>query len=212
VTNEHIGDVAELYALGTLSTQERAQVDWHARQCDTCAARLGEAQEAVAALVQEMEPSGRLDARMHATFAGKAPRRAMWPALVAAAFIIGLLPAFALWPGLGREAQIASDRQAATVAMVNSHFSHAPFVSAAHSGIKAKVLFSRNADWLFIVAQTARPYTVIANENGTPKVLGTLRVNGEAGELFIPHAGRPQALSLEDGGQVVGRVTLPYRR
>lgn len=211
MTNEHIGELAESYALGTLSTQERTQVDWHVRQCTECAARVGAAEETVAALVLEREPSPQLDARVQKAFT-RAPKRSGLAALVAAAFILGLLPAFALWPRLSRDAQFASDRQSATVAMVNSHFSHAPFVSSAHGALKAKVLFSRNADWLFIVAQTNRAYTVRAEQNGKAVTLGTLRVSGDAAELFLPHVNGARVLWLQDGGRIAGRVTLPYRR
>ncbi|MGP6156015.1 MAG: RskA family anti-sigma factor [Vulcanimicrobiaceae bacterium] len=55
-STDHIGELAELYALGALEPQERADIDAHAASCPRCARALGEAETAVAALDEVFVP------------------------------------------------------------------------------------------------------------------------------------------------------------
>jgi len=50
---EHIDEMAELYALGSLEDLERARVERHVETCEACAVRLDEASIVVADLAQE---------------------------------------------------------------------------------------------------------------------------------------------------------------
>jgi hypothetical protein len=206
----HIDELAELYALGTLDDRERALVDAHALTCDACAARLGEAEATVAQLVAERVPSRQLDRRIRAAFAPRAPWR--WTAsLVAAAFVLGLLPSFMLWLGVFRTNTFDAEQEQAVRAMVNSHFAHAPFVAITVDAPKAKVIYSRSGDWRYVVAQSSRSYEVAVQSDGQTLSLGRLHVNGNAAELFIAHAPAAREFVLRDGTRVVARVTLPRR-
>lgn len=208
MTTEHVAELAELYALGTLDDRERALVDAHVQTCDECAARLGEAEATVEQLVQPRSPSPALDRRMSAAFRTRGSWR--WTApLVAAAFVVGLLPSLAMWSGVFGRASFASDQQQAVTAMVGSHFVHAPFVPVDPAAPKAKVIYGRTGDWRYIVAQTARPYDVAVVSNGHPVWLGTLHVSGDAGELFVPHAPAGNEYLLREGARVIARVMLP---
>src|SRR5438552_18715103 len=96
-TGMHVDENAELYALGTLSDSERAAVDAHVATCASCAHRVGEAEEAVAALsARQTAVPSRLDRRMRASFTARSMPRSLY-SLVAAALILGLLPSALLW-------------------------------------------------------------------------------------------------------------------
>ena len=208
---EHIDELAELYALGTLDATQQALVDGHVRTCELCAARLGEAEAAVAHFIDESEPSVILDRRVRRAFARRSPWR--WAApLVAAAFVIGLLPSIGLWSGVFGSKAYDADRQAAVQAMVNSHFAHAPFAPLSAGAPKAKLIYSPTGDWRFIVAQTNRAYEVAAQTGGQTIALGKLHVSGNAGELFLEHAPSARTFVLLDGTTPVDRVTLPRHR
>lgn len=208
MTAEHVGELAELYALGTLDDRERSLVDAHARTCRECAARIGEAEQTIANSVELLEPPAALDRRMRAAFQPRSPWR--WAApLAAAAFVVGLLPSIGMWSGVFGGSPFSSDQQQAVRAMVGSHFVHSPFVAVSPDAPKAKMIYGRTGDWRFVVAQTSHPYDVAVLSNGKAVSLGALRVSGEAGELFIAHAPAGNEYVLRDGSRVVARVTLP---
>ena len=77
----HVDENAELYALGTLSDTDRAAVDAHVATCASCAQRVGEAEETVAALsARQTAVPGQLDRRMRASFAPRSlPRSLRYP-------------------------------------------------------------------------------------------------------------------------------------
>ncbi len=207
--NEHIGELAELYALGTLDETERAGVDAHAAACDACARRLGEAESVVAQTMPEVEPAATLDRRMRAAFKPRGPVLAHWSAIAAAAFVVGLLPGL-LFAALHRPASVYDgDRSGAISAMVGSHFLHAQFTPVAAGAPKAKVLYGRaGRSWRFFVAQTGRSYTVAAETPAGQSALGALRTNGDSAELFVP-VSTARTFVLLDGSRVLARVRLP---
>lgn len=207
-THEHIGELAELYAIGALDDAERAGVDAHAQSCVECAKRLGEAESLIAETIVEREPPPQLDARVRKAFVARTATPPRWGALVAAAFVIGLLPGL-LFAALYRPAApFQADRDRAIAAMVNSHFSHAPFIAVSPDAPKAKVLYARTARWRFIVAQTTHAYTVEAQDASGTAVLGTLHVSGNAAELFVPSTSARKFVLL-DGARPVAQVQIP---
>lgn len=207
-THEHIEELAELYALGALDDAERASVQAHVHSCAACAQRLGQAEAVIAELTPEMEPPASLDVRVRQAFTPQprvAPMR--WQGLVAAAFVIGLLPGLIFAALYRPAAPFQADRDRAIAAMVNSHFSHAQFTALTPDAPKAKVLYGRGAQWRFFVAQSTRAYAVQAqNANGT-SVIATLHVSGDAAELFVPQSDA-RVYVLLDGSRPVARVTL----
>lgn len=209
--SRHIDELAELYALGSLDELDRARVDAHVRTCEECAARLGEAEATLVALIEPRSPDTSLDRRVRAAFVSRSPWRWTTP-LVAAAFVVGLIPSMLLWSGALRGSVFEAEQSQAVQAMVNSHFAHAPFVPLSADAPKAKIIYSRTGDWRYIVAQTNHPYAVAAQVNGRSIRLGTLHVRANAGELFIEHAPAAREFLLFDGVREVGRVMLPYRR
>jgi hypothetical protein len=206
--HEHINEQAELYALGVLDDDERATVDAHVQTCEFCAKRVGDAQALIAESIAEHEPPRSLDVRVRKAFAPQAVRAPRWGGLVAAAFVVGLLPGFIFAAFYRPAAPFQGDRDRAVAAMVSSHFLHAQFTAVSTDAPKAKVLYGRTSPWRFFVAQTNRAYTVEAESANGASVLGTLHVSGDAGELFVPQSSA-RAFLLVDGGRVVARVRLP---
>lgn len=204
--NAHIGELAELYAVGTLDDGERARIDAHAAQCDACAAALGSAEGAVAALVTERTPPASLDRRMRSAFALR-PAWRNWAPLAAAAIVLAIV--LPLW--FTRPAPAPSNAQA-IVAMTNSHFTHAQFAALVPSAPKAKLIYARTGAWWYVIAQTNRPYAVAVRENGKLRRIGMLQPSGSAAQLYMLHPPRARAVLLLDGATPIARATLQYRR
>lgn len=198
--HEHIGELAELYALGALNDVERAGVDRHVRSCAECAARVGDAERLVADTIAEREPPAQLDRRVRATLA---PRRA--PALMWAAFAAAIAAAFVIGLFVQRPQPFEADRDRALVAMVGSHFLHAQFTLLATDAPQAKVIYGRGKPWRFFIAQTTRAY-VVRTQSGV--VLGAMHVSGDAAELFVANT-TARTFELFDGSRPVAKVTLP---
>lgn len=207
----HIDENAELYALGTLSDSERAAVDAHVATCASCAQRVGEAEETVAALsVRQTAVPSQLDRRVRASFASRSFSRSLYP-LVAAALILGLLPSALLWQRDRGLYAMDATRQQAAAAMVNSHFLHAPFTRIAPGAPAAKAIFARTGAWLYVIATTNQDYTVAVNDHGTRRDLGVLKGTGTERELFVSHPPRVKEVYLFDGTRAVARAAIATR-
>lgn len=169
----HVGDAAELYALGALSEREQAELEAHIAECAACLRRVGEAEETLLALERGNKA---IDSpRSPANVLPMArPRKAFawWiPAAIAAAFVLGwLVPRVAYQPGV------------ATLAMINSHFSHAQF--SGH-GPAAKVIYARDRSWYYVIVSGRRRFDVYGVHGTQSTRLGTTAARGETSELFV---------------------------
>jgi len=203
----HLDELAELYALGALPDAERAAVDAHIARCETCARRVGEAEETVAALsTAEMKVSPRLDRRMRALLTTRSSVRFFYP-LVAAALILGLLPSAAFWQR-DRDLHAAdAARGQALAAMVNSHFLHAQFVKIAPDAPAAKVIFARSGAWFYVIALSDRNLSLSANGRS----LGVLTGSGGERTLFVAHPPAAKEIVLMDGSRAVARAAVAMR-
>ena len=208
--NAHIGENAELYALGVLDERTRALVDAHASNCEACAARLGEAERTIALIEEDAGVPASLDRRMRTAF--ERPRRGRFPGgVAAAAFVLGALPSLWFWNG-AHEARAFNDGHAAALqAMVSSHFAHAQFTPLVSEAPSAKLIYARTGRWIFVVARTDRALTLRAFSGGAVATLGTLRTAQGAGELFLPQGRVARQFSLFDGSREVERITIPAR-
>jgi hypothetical protein len=180
----HIGEDAELYALGSLDEVARARIDRHVAECDDCLRLLGEAEETVLALERQTAlqqiPSGAKPAFLRRTTSP------WWIALaVAAAFVLGFII-----PHPQRPAQTPQ------LAMINSHFNHAQFAGA---GPKAKVLYARDRTWYYVIVEGTHVYDVYGVHGGTAERLGSTAARGATSELFINPAPRFDRVELRDG-------------
>lgn len=206
----HIGEDAELYALGVLSPHERAAADAHIAGCDACAQRVGEAEDAILATITPAGPSADLDARVNVALRPRrAPTVPAWTS-IAAAFAAGVLLTAMLSRAIFPPPD-ATDPQL-VAALVTSHFAHVPFVAVAPGAPKAKMLYGRAAaGWIYVVAQTHKAYVLEATGQAGNVRLGTLHVRGESAQLFVPSSAA-RDYGLFDGTTEIAKVTLPDRR
>lgn len=190
----HIDHEAELYALGMLDDDERARIDEHLRTCEPCTVLVGNAEAAVATLIdttQERRPQR---------------RGAWWPPAAAAAFAIaagGLLAQnVALHSALGNDGNLLAT-------MVESHFDHAQFQAPSGTALQAKAIYERHGKWYEILAAGTPAWRVVfVRPDGTrdPAEAGFAR-RGAAEVVYLAPATPVRSIDLEDAaGHVVGSV------
>ena len=182
----HVGENAELYALGSLTDDERACVDAHIATCAQCRARVGVAEETVLAL-EAQTPTVPLRGASP-TFGRKKTPRWWMPAAVAAALVVG----FVLPHPQGE--------QPAQVAMLHSHFNHAQFTG---NGPLAKVLYARDGSWYYIVVEGTHRYSVVGSSGQLEVPLGTTAARGATSELFVRGDKRFAHIDLREGTRTV---------
>jgi len=196
----HIDQEAELYALGMLEDDERARIDEHLQTCIPCTVRVGEAEAAVAALIDSTQ------ARR------PQPRAARWPMAVAAAFAIasaGLLGQNVILRGaLGTDGTLLAT-------MVDSHFDHAQFQAPSGASLPAKAIYERHGKWYEILADgTPAWHVVFVRPDGTrdPAAADFAR-RGAASIVYLAPSTPVRSIDLEDaGGRVIGSVRPALQR
>jgi hypothetical protein len=188
----HIDENAELYALGSLDDLERQRVEAHVANCADCMRRLGEAEETILGLERETAPVPLpLNARAPEFHAPRVARWWMGVVAAAAALIIGyILP--------HPTAQTLSD--VPQVAMLHSHFNHSQFVG---NGPLAKVLYSRDRSWYYVVVEGAHNFSVEGVGASGTATLGTTVPRDGTSELFVRPAQRFSRIELREGSQLV---------
>lgn len=196
---DHVGDDAELYALGALDETDAARVERHARECAACARRVGEAEATVLQLIPpaRVAPHGRAP-----RFETRGPRVG-WIAAVAAAFLIGLLP----W-GLGRLHPANPSAQAET-AMLAGHFAHAPFVARAPGAPRGKAIYALHGGWIYVIVTPGSDALAVALvRGGSRRVVASLAPSSQTRSAFVPTAGRVDAVELLEGGRPVATASI----
>ena len=184
--NEHIGEMAELYALGTLDENERAAVEAHIATCHDCLRRVGEAEETILTL----EPKAPARAVTTIPLQLRRSRTAPWWLAVAAALVIGFL--------IPHPQNVHDDPQ---IAMLHSHFSHSQFQG---NGPIAKVLYPRDRSWYYVIVEGSHRYRVVgANGLSAGPILGTTVPKGATSELFVRSQGRLTFIELQEGSTVL---------
>lgn len=189
----HVGENAELYALGLLNDIERAQVEAHVANCAECLRRLGQAEETVLDLERET-PAVPLppNARAPQFVSRRNPPWWIGAVAAAAALIFGyLLP----------HPQAAP--VTAQLAMLHSHFNHAQFQG---NGPLAKVLYARDGSWYYVVVEGSHAYTIDGISSSGTTVLGTTKPGNGTSEFFAPHTQRFDIIELTQGSTVVERA------
>jgi hypothetical protein len=213
---EHIDELAELYALGSLDDLERLRVERHVSQCTVCASRLHEAEETVTAVAEAQplhSPPPRLRGRLLQSIE-RAPRRSAWrtwPAAVAAVLILALIPTW-IAVDRSRTAQVAMQQDERALAMLASApFHRAQFMSPANRPMDAKVLYGMRGDWYYVVIMHPKPGMQVAYmHDGKMEMLGNIALHGESGTLYLPVNHKMEQLALLQGHTVVGAAHLVY--
>ncbi|HEY2473913.1 MAG TPA: zf-HC2 domain-containing protein [Candidatus Cybelea sp.] len=167
----HVGEAAEVYALGLLDDRERAEVEAHIAQCATCSRRVGEAEETLLALEREHKPVPMPSAGKVLPLAPRRMNPAWWIApAIAAAFVLGFL-----FP------RHVPQSSAPTLAMIESHFSHAQFNGI---GPPAKVIYARDRSWYYIIVSGNYRFNVYGIHGTNATLLGTTAPAGATSALF----------------------------
>jgi hypothetical protein len=206
---DHIGELAELYALGDLTAAERERVDMHARDCAQCAQRLGEAETTV---LQLIERDAAVDAAVTPLRRVRfgAPGRS-WGALaaIAAAFLIGLLP----WgvQTLRENGSTSEANRQAMVAMLAGHFLHAPLLPLAAGAPAGKVIYAREGGWLYvIVAPGSTPLDIDIVSNGVRTRASSLAASSQTRASFIRTSAAVQSVELFQGSTPIAQARIVY--
>jgi hypothetical protein len=193
-SESHIGDLAELYAAGALDDRDRASVEAHIARCPECLRRTGEAEEVILALERRFKIRDNFDS-------GAEPltltRRStpFWTILaVAAALVVGfLIPHPAVRQNL------------ATLAMIQSHFSHAQFGG---EGPSAKVVYARDRSWYYVLVEGSHRYDVYGIRAGQAQLLGSTQAAGPTSDLFVKTARQFDAVELRENGRTIERAVI----
>jgi hypothetical protein len=210
--DDHIGESAELYALGELDEREAARVERHARACAQCASRLGEAEATVLHLVEAggvaaMVPEG-LDRRIR--FVQPAAATRSWISAVAAAFVLGLLP----WGVTTTQPhRNGVSPQPALDAMLVGHFAHAPLLPLVAGAPPAKVLYAREGGWIYVLAGAgASSLDVATVAAGRTNVVGALAPSASTHSAFVNIVGRVDTVELLENGKPISAARIAYPR
>jgi hypothetical protein len=200
----HVGELAELYALGALDERERAAVETHVADCPVCLRRVGQAEETLLVLeagARPRTPPRLRELRLTAS-ESRIPMLLRLGAALAAGIVLGILT---MLPAYRR----AQSTQPALVAMVQSHFSHAQFAPVgARQAPPAKAIYARDRSWLFIVAQGNASYGVYAVGPSSVRELGQLHPSGTTSTLFVNERVPEGSIELRAGNDVVERAAL----
>jgi hypothetical protein len=192
----HVGEAAELYALGALDEREHAEVEAHIARCSACLRRVGEAEETLLALERGTKAAATARTR-GSVLPIERPRRAFawWiPAAIAAALLVGWL--------LPRPAQTPN---APVLAMIDSHFSHAQFSG---NGPAAKVVYARDRTWYYVLVSGNGRFDVFGVGAGNSKRLGSTSGRGATSELFVRTKAHFDRIELRDGGALVESASI----
>jgi hypothetical protein len=204
MVERHIDDLAELYALGGVSSDEASFVEMHIAQCAQCLRRVGEAEETVLALERQYakaQPPDTLGKRLR--FDDRVPV-AWWrfAGAIAAGLVLGvgiMLP----------QVQRGDESARAVNAMIHSHFSHAQFAPAEPGAPAAKAIYARDRSWVYVIATGRHGFEVDALRGDSRSVLGALHEQNGVSTLFVDRPVDANAIELRDHGRVVERVRLP---
>jgi hypothetical protein len=193
----HLDDDAELYALGLTEAGRAAEIEAHLAECADCRGRVVAAEAAAASLAATLPPAR-----------AARPRAAWWPALASAAAVV-----FAATAGFEGYTAHASATQLARTdialsAIASSHFGHTTMIS--DPGVVAKVLYSRNGAWCYVMVSGApRGAHVRLGSGAAARDAGTLD-DGAPATLFVRDPGRPGHVEVVAGDRVLASGNPVY--
>lgn len=205
---QHLGDDAELYALGLTGTDRVDEIEAHLAQCAECRARVVAAESVAAALSSALPAMSAATPVASSTLVRASSRRGWLAPLAAAAALV-----FAATTAIeGSAANTASAQIAATntalLAIASSHFGHTTL--SADTGVIAKAIYARDGAWCYIVADQAPPGShVVAYRGGVTHDLGVL-ANGAPATLFVRGAGKVDRVEIVAGDQIVAHGVPVY--
>ncbi|HEX3456897.1 MAG TPA: zf-HC2 domain-containing protein [Candidatus Baltobacteraceae bacterium] len=220
----HVEELAPLYALGLLDDRETGRLEEHIRDCPRCAELVGRA-EAEAAVLVTAEPQRaaplELELRIERTLrrdeADITPRAKRRPsvrflaAALAAAFVLGMLPAVYFWQA-DRSLQNALVADSSAInQLAEAPHRVATFLSPQGNGM-AKVMYGNDGSWYLVMVPSAKkPMRVAWMHGGQQTMLGDAMPHGRVAMLYLPRSHRMDRLALMDGETVVAEAQLSYQ-
>ncbi|MDQ2679872.1 MAG: zf-HC2 domain-containing protein [Candidatus Eremiobacteraeota bacterium] len=223
--NEHIDDLAELYALGALDKTEMRDVEIHIEGCAACADRLIQAQESIAAievLQDRFDPPPALGARLQRSLDAGAPRAAVyrstsmrgWPAValaLAAAVALFLVPFSLLMKQNTTMHSALSQDDTAFAQLLGSGFRGASFQARPQDQVQAKVLYAPGGQWYYVIIMHPKPGTQVAYvHDGKMEMLGECAMRGHTGTLFMVVHHKMPELAILQSGEVIADAHLAF--
>ncbi|MBV8154968.1 MAG: hypothetical protein JO029_15830 [Candidatus Eremiobacteraeota bacterium] len=212
-SGEHIGELAELYAIGALGESERRDVERHVAGCTACGQRLGEAEDDVAAMEAarlQHDPPEQLQRRVRAMLHRPAGQWSRYAPAVAAALILGLLPSAFFWEQ-NRTMHAAMEADSAAIGRVASTPHRSVAFSQMSDGSAASVMYGPDGSWYVVLVRGAsRALSVAWMHDGQRTMLGTATPHGDVAMLYLPKSHRMNQLALMDGDRVVAQAQLAY--
>lgn len=215
--SEHIDELAELYAIGSLDELERARVEHHVENCEDCAIRLDEASIVVADIAQAQAtavPPNRLETRLAESVGlhravPKQRHLPHWQVFGAIAAVFAAVAFIPAWVAVDWATLTRNDDNRALAQLASAPFDHATFMGSNHHPMDAKVLYGPSGDWYYVVVMHPKPNMRIAYmHGGSMQMLGTVAMHGESGTLYLPVKHKMEDLALCEGSNVVAMARL----
>lgn len=220
--DEHVGELAELYALGALDEGERAAVDRHLIRCSVCAQSVAAAERDVALIASletqysaPVELQARIEHIVRARSSAIAPlsqRAWAFPAAIAAALVVGLLPSIYLGMenrAMHGEMLAQNAAMERVVAMPHRTVAFTPMPG----GPAARVTYAPDGSWYIVmVSSVSKPLAVVWMHDGERSMLGHASPRGNVAMLYLPKSHRMDKLALMDGDRVVAEAALSWQR
>lgn len=204
--NAHVGEDAELYALGQLDADRHERFELHVRGCAECARRVGEAESTVLRLIEGDSRNVPVTLRRFRAN-GSAPAW-RWAAAIAAAFLLGLVP----WLTTLRTAS-PPVQQVAMTAMLHSHFQHTQFVADTAGAPAAKVIFGRTGGWIYVLAAPGpAPLSVVTVAGGVKTTAATLAPDTRTRAAFVALQGGIDEVLLVDGTHQLAHANVVFAK
>ncbi len=214
----HIGEDAELYALGMLSDFETAQIRQHIGACSACRTSVSRAADVIAALAAEtpqLEPGIALRARLlkDAGLGTPKGRKTSWKWFAAGAFAGIAAAALVFLPMRASQDRIAAQNDLAFSTLVGSHFNHVQFAPATADAPRGKVLYGRHGEWVYVIVHAPRSGTEVALVRATGRtMLGSLLASGSNDTIFKANPGRFISIELVANGKVIAQAVPVFAR
>ena len=211
-STNHIGELVELYALGSLSANEVTDVLAHSAQCEECRNRLRDAEISVTEMIESDGELEQPPAALRRRIAGAGMRRSAnwysWGAL-AAALVLWIVPFSLLYSQNRSQVNVISEESTALHALVHSHFLHAQFVSSAPGAPAAKVIYAKTGGWFYVIVDGAPDGLQIgAVTSGSTRVLGTPVQVSHSSTFFDPSGNGIHELVLMRAGKVIAHAPM----
>jgi anti-sigma factor RsiW len=220
----HVEELAPLYVLGLLDAREAERLEAHLLDCARCAELVARAEADVAVLAASepqrdappelmlrIERTLRRDDDAIAAPAKRRPSVRLLAAAVAAAFVLGIIPAAYFW-GANRSLQntLVAD-SAAMRRLAEAPHRVATFVSPQGSAT-AKVMYGNDGSWYVVmVPEATKPMRIAWMHDGRQTVLGDAMPYGRMALLYLPRSHRMDRLALMDGETIVAEAQLSYQ-